>query len=330
MKFGKMEVHTSFDDEGMIETEKSSGPLGTGSERLTVIGKDGGKIETNRTKGLFGAEDERLTITTEDERAMGKFADTEAAKLDGEKTGKGGEKFKRAWKNVTIGLILLAKSISGVEVAEARQTYGINLNTQRASISMAGTQQEAIQLNNETVTIPSAGDKVTSEIKLAEAERTRSIDLDTGDLTIEADLSSTEPQHETTVTQSSAENITDLNSEEAAAETSIESMNNQEFINYFEKVKAKTLYEVATLLHINAVGFPSVDMSTGNIEAGEDLKEPKLEDFIAESHITKSADDLTDEDRQNMMQNLEELKKVANELESGISEMAKVNQSIQL
>ncbi len=269
-------------------------------------------------------------FTVEDERAMGEFADAEAAKLDGEKTGEDGKKFKRALKNVTIGLILLLKSISGVDVAEARQARGIDLNTQRASISMAGTQKEAIQLDNETVAIPSAGDKVTSGIKLAEAEQVRGIDLDTGDLTIEADLSSTEPQHETTVTQSNVENIADLNSEEAVAETSIESMNNQEFINYFEKVKAKTLYEVATLLHINAVGFPSVDMSTGNIEAGEDLKEPKLEDFIEESRITKSADDLTNEDRQNMIQNLEKLKKVANKLKSGISEMAKVNQSMQL
>ncbi len=215
-------------------------------------------------------------------------------------------------------------------MAEARQTRNIDLDTQRTSISMAGTQKEAIQLDNETVTIPSVGDKVTSGIKLAEAGQTRGIDLDTGDLTIEADFSSTEPQHETTVTQSSAENITDLNSEEAAAETSIESMNNQEFINYFEKVKAKTLYEVATLLYINAVGFPSVDMSTGNKEAGEGLEEPKLEDFIEESRINKSADDLTDEDRQNMMQNLEKLKKVAGELESGVNELAKINQSIQL
>lgn len=195
---------------------------------------------------------------------------------------------------------------------------------------MAGTQQKAIQLDSETVTIPSAGDKVISGIKLTEAEQTRSIDLDTGDLTTEVDLSSTEPQHETTVTQSSTENIADLNSEETTVETSIESMNNQEFIKYFEKTKAKTLYEVATLLYVNVVGFPSVDMSTGNMEAGEDLKEPKLEDFIAESHITKSADDLTVADRQNMMQNLEQLKKVAGELESGVNELAKINLSMKL
>ena len=55
-------------------------------------------------------------FTVEDERAMGEFADAEAAKLAGEKTGEGGEKFKRALKNVTIGLILLAKSISGVDM----------------------------------------------------------------------------------------------------------------------------------------------------------------------------------------------------------------------
>ena len=197
MKFGEMEVHTSFDDEGgMIETEKKGGLLGAGSERFTVTDKNGGKIETEKTKDLFGTKSERFTITTEDEDAMGKFADAEAAKLADEKTGEGGEKFKRILKGITVGVILLVKVVSGVEVAEARQTRGIDLDTQKTSISMAGTQRKAIQLDNEATTIPIAGDKVTSGIKLAEAEQVRGIDLDTGDLTTEANFLSTKSQYD--------------------------------------------------------------------------------------------------------------------------------------
>lgn len=135
MKFGEMEIHTSFDDKGgMTETEKKGGVFGTGSERLTVTDKDGGKIETEKTKGLFGSESERLTITTEDMEAIQKFEDAESNKLDDaveqSSNPEKGKSFKKALKAMTVGVVMLTSTLGGISTAKAEN---INTNEEDAT-----------------------------------------------------------------------------------------------------------------------------------------------------------------------------------------------------